>query len=468
MGFQQGLSGLNVSSKNLDVIGNNVSNANTVGFKQAQAQFADVYTAAQGGTTTPAIGIGATVAAVAQQFGQGNVSTTSNPLDMAISGQGFFQMDVNGEIRYTRNGQFQLDKNGFIVSSQGHKVTGYKADPLTGKISTGSTGPLQLPTKAITPSPTTKSVIGLNLDSREVPPRVSEFDPGDPESYNRSTAMTIFDTLGNEHALNMYFQKVDAPVNTWRTYVTVDNLPANSGPAPAEGAAPAATAAAAEGATAEAETAEGAPAAAGGEAGNATPAEAAPPPKATLIGNLTFNSVGALASTDPASTPLGILSIPGGIVYANGSSTPQEMTMDFNTSTQFGAQFGVTNLSQNGYTSGQLNGFSTSGDGTVLGRYSNGQSMALGQIVLANFSNPQGLQSLGNNEWSISSASGQPLVGKPGTASLGVIQSGAVEDSNVDLTAELVNMILAQRVYQANAQTIKAQDSILQTITNIR
>ena len=447
MGFQQGLSGLNVAAKNLDVIGNNVSNANTVGFKQSQAQFADVYTAAQGGTSSPAIGIGTKVATVAQQFSQGNVSITSNPLDMAVSGRGFFQLDDNGATKYSRNGQFQLNKDGFIVTSQGHKLTGYLANPQTGVVSTGSTGPLQLPTQAITPNATSKSEIGLNLDSRETAPRVSVFNPTDPESYNRSTAMTVFDTLGNEHVLNMYFQKAPTPVNTWNTYVTVDNLPANSGAAAAgaEGSA-AAPAPAAEGA------APGAPVT----------------PTGTLLGTLTFNSTGGLASTNPASTPLGIMNIPGGIVFANGSTTPQQMTMDFNMSTQFGAPFGVTALNQNGYTSGQLNGFSTSGDGTIQGRYTNGQTKALGQVVLANFANEQGLQALGNNEWGISAASGQPLVGQPGTASLGVLQSGAVEDSNVDLTAELVNMIMAQRVYQANAQTIKAQDSILQTITNIR
>lgn len=449
MGFQQGLSGLNGAAKNLDVIGNNVSNANTVGFKQSQAQFSDVYTSTKGGANT-AVGIGSKVAAVAQQFGQGNVSITSNPLDIAISGQGFFQMENNGAIVYGRNGQFQTNKDGFIVTSQGHMLRGYKADPITGVVETGTTGPLQLPTRAINPNPTTKSEVGLNLDSREIAPPVKIFNPVDSGSYNRSTAMTIFDTLGNEHILNMYFQKVDTPLNTWNTYVTVDNKPANT-----LGAAPAGAA--------------GAPAAGVPAAGTPPAAGAAPAaPTGTLLGTLTFNSTGALASTNPASTPLGILNIAGGIVFDNGSTTPQEMSMDFNMSSQFGAPFGVTSLTQNGYTSGQLSGFNTSADGTIQGRYTNGQTKALGRIVLANFANEQGLQSLGNNEWGMSAASGQPLIGTPGTSSLGVLQSGAVEDSNVDLTAELVNMIMAQRVYQANAQTIKAQDTILQTITNIR
>ena len=423
MSFQQGLSGLNAAAKNLDTIGNNVANANTVGFKGSQAQFADVYANAQGGSTGSAIGIGVKVAAVAQQFGQGGVTSTGNPLDMAISGQGFFQLENNGAIAYSRNGQFQMDKNGYIVNAQGHKLSGYPVNPLTGIIATGSTGALQLPTGAISPMPTTTSQVGLNLDSRAIVPPTLGFNPTDPTSYNNSTALTIYDSLGNNHIATLYFQKAVAPVNTWNAYMTVDNLP--------------------------------------------TDGVATVPPSGTSLGTLTFSSTGLL--TAPVGPPLGRISVPaGGVVYANGSTTPQPMTMDFSSSTQFGAVFGVTTLNQNGYTSGQLNGFSTSSDGTIVGRYTNGQSQALGQILLVNFTNPQGLQPLGKNEWSSTSASGQPLSGVPGSSSLGILQSGATEDSNVDLTAELVNMITAQRVYQANAQTIKAQDTIMQTITNLR
>ncbi len=423
MGFQQGLSGLNAAAKNLDVIGNNVANANTVGFKQSQAQFADVYANAQGGSTGAAVGIGVKVATIAQQFGQGNITATGNPLDMAISGQGFYQLDNNGAIAYSRNGQFQMDQNGFIVNSQGHKLTGYPVNTLTGVIATGSAGPLQLPTAAIQPLPTTTSLVGLNLDSRDTVPATAVFNPTDPTSYNSSTAMTIYDSLGNNHIATFYFQKAAAPVNTWNAFMTVDNLPTNG--------------------------------------------VATVPPTGTSLGTLTFSATGLL--TAPAGPPLGVIAVPaGGIVYANGSTTPQPMTMDFSTSTQFGAPFGVTTLNQNGYTSGLLNGFSTSADGTIVGRYTNGKSQPLGQVLLVNFANPQGLQPLGNNEWSSTGTSGQPLVGVPGTSSLGILQSGATEDSNVDLTAELVNMITAQRVYQANAQTIKAQDTIMQTITNLR
>jgi len=420
MGFQQGLSGLNAAAKSLDVIGNNVANASTVGFKQSQAQFADVYASVVGGSDLAA-GIGTKVATVAQQFGQGNVSTTNNPLDIAINGQGFYQMDNNGAITYSRNGQFQLDKDGFVVNVQGHKLTGFAANPVTGDISLGSSAPLQIPTQSLTPLPTSTSSVGVNLDSRLLVPATAVFSPTDSTSFNSSTALTIFDSLGNSHIATQYFVK-SATENSWDVHMTVDDL--------------------------------------GLDGTAATPAN-------TLLGTsptLAFNSNGTLNT--PAT---GEVTVPaGGIVYATGSTTPQPLTFNFLSSTQFGANFAVNKLAQNGFTSGQLSGFSTSANGTILGRYTNGQSQALGQILLANFANTQGLQPLGNNEWGASASSGPPLVGTPGSSSFGVVQSSAVEDSNVDLTAELVNLIVAQRVYQANAQTIKAQDSVLQTITNLR
>ena len=419
MGFQQGLSGLNAAAQNLDVIGNNVANASTVGFKQSQTQFADVYASTMGGSGGLAAGIGTKVSTVAQQFGQGNISVTNNPLDIAISGQGFYQLDNNGAIAYSRNGQFQLDKNGFIVNAQGHKLTGFAANPVTGAISLGSSAPLQVSTQALTPLPSSKSSVGVNLDSRMLVPTTATFSPTDSSSYTSSTALTLYDSLGNSHIATTYFVK-DATVNTWDVHMTVDGFGLD------------------------------------GTAATATN---------TLLGTsptLTFNTTGALIT--PAT---GAVTVPG-IVYATGSTTPQPLTFNFLSSTQFGAAFAVNQLTQNGYTSGQLSGFNTSADGTIVGRYTNGQSKALGQILLANFANPQGLQPLGNNEWSSSASSGSVLIGTPGTSSLGVVQSSAVEDSNVDLTAELVNMIMAQRVYQANAQTIKTEDAMMQTITNLR
>jgi flagellar hook protein FlgE len=405
MGFEQGLSGLDAAATNLDIIGNNIANANTVGFKASQAEFADVYANALGGTTGNAVGIGVKVASVAQQFGQGNITVTSNPLDMAINGQGFFQLNDGGSMVYSRNGQFQLDQNGYIVNAQGNKLMGYAVDPKTGLISQGNIVPLQLSNQELPPQVTSTAQIGLNLNAADTPPTTTTFSPSDPTSYNNSTSMTIYDSLGVSHIVNLYFQMAPSPaVNTWNAYMTVDGLPATG----------------------------------------------------TSLGTVSFDSTGAL--TTPASP--GVVNTT--ITYPNG--TTQNVGLNFSATTQYGSPFAVNSLTQNGYATGQLSGFSTSSDGTIVGNYTNGQTKPLGQILLANFSNAQGLQPIGNNDWSPSASSGQALLSAPGTSGLGVLQSGAVESSNVDLTGELVNLITAQRVYQANAQTIKAQDTILQTL----
>lgn len=539
MSFQQGLSGLNSSSKQLDAIGNNVANASTVGFKQSQAQFADLYAASLSGGGAVQIGTGVKVAAVAQQFTQGNITNTNNSMDTAISGQGFFRMiDQNGAILYSRNGQFQVDKNGFIVNNQGHQVSGYLPNA-AGVISTAQPAPLQISAADLVPRQTSNLAaggvpvgVGLNLDARATFPTglsqgkvagsavagltidatndqmtvtvdgtlsgtvaipnavyttaaslasavqtavnadaalvaagksvtvsadaatgiltitsnsagtasaiavanvgadttvanllgaapvttagAGTFNPLDPATYNSSTSLTVYDSLGASHIASLYFQKTAA--NTWNSYLTVDGamLPATG----------------------------------------------------TALTMLTFNTLGQL--TAPAAVPPLALGQVTSASFTPTGAAAQTLTFDFSQSSQYGGNFGVNTLTQDGYTSGRLNGFSTSSDGTILGRYSNGQSRALGQMLLANFTNPQGLQPMGNNEWVETSASGGPLVGVPGSSSLGLLQASAVEDSNVDLTAELVNMITAQRVYQANAQTIKAQDQILQTLVNLR
>ncbi|MDD5241549.1 MAG: flagellar hook protein FlgE [Sulfuricella sp.] len=409
MGFQQGLSGLNGASKSLDVIGNNVANAGTAGFKGAQAQFADVFAASLNGSGGTLIGIGTKLAAAPQQFTQGNITTSSNPLDVAINGNGFFRMSSNGVASYTRNGQFQMDKNGYIVNSAGMHLTGYDVDA-AGNISATNPVDIQLTAakQSVIPSPTTKVGAGVNLDSRDTVP-VPVFNPNDSTSFNKSTPVNVYDSLGNSHVLLTYYVK-DAVPNTWNVYATVDGASVTVLPA--------------------------------------------------KVGQVTFNSSGMLTTA----MPLGPMSV----ALANGAATPQLIDLNLTGTTQFGADFSINSLSQDGFTSGNLAGFNISADGTILGRYTNGQSRVLGQVILANFTNPQGLQSLGNNQWAETSESGPVLIGAAGTGKFGLMQSGATEDSNVDLTAELVNMITAQRIYQANAQTIKTQDSIMQTIVNLR
>ena len=426
MGFQTGLSGLNAASKNLDVIGNNVANSATVGFKASQAQFADVFASSLSGGGATEVGIGTKLANVAQQFTQGNITATNNPLDLAINGKGFFRLSNNGAITYTRNGQFELDKNNYIVTSGGNRLTGYQADA-TGAI-TGALGDLQLNTADINPAITTTIDIGANLDSRvtaPVAPLVAgtltgtppNYNAPDPASYNSSTSLSIYDSLGNPHTATYYFVRDSAAPSTWHVLMTVDNGVNDSG-------------------------------------------------AITAVTDLTFDTSGNLIA--PAGPPLG--QVTGiNIAWTDTSIvTPQPLTFNFLGTTQFGSAFGVSKLSQDGYTAGHLAGFAIGSDGTIQGRYTNGQSRTLGQVAMANFANPQGLQQLGDNQWAESSTSGAPLVGQPGTASLGVLQSSSVEESNVDLTQELVNMIVAQRAYQANAQTIKTQDQIQQTLVNLR
>ena len=405
MSFEQALSGLNAASQNLDAIGNNVANANTIGFKEGRAEFADVFAAslASGGTQ---IGIGTRLSAVSPQFTQGNITTTGNPMDVAINGQGFFRMNTGGVASYSRDGEFSLDKSGFIVNSTGAQLTGYPANA-AGTISPSTPVPLQLSLQNIAPKATANASLSLNLDSRSTTPAAA-FSLTDPTTYNSSTALTVYDSEGNSHTLSLYFRTTAA--NTWSVYGAGDGTILNAGAA---------------------------------------------------IGTLTFGTSGTLAAN---------VTINPSIPMTNGAATPLTFAMLFpaSSTTQFGASFAVSNNSQDGYTTGQLAGFSIGSDGIVQGRYSNGQSRDQGQIALANFINPQGLVSLGGNQWAESAGSGQPLIGAPGTGSDGSLQAGAVESSNVDITTELVNMITAQRVYQANAETIKTEDQVQQTLMNLR
>ncbi|MCC7485357.1 MAG: flagellar hook protein FlgE [Burkholderiales bacterium] len=403
MSFQQGLSGLNAASRGLDVAGNNIANASTVGFKVARPEFADVFANSLAGTSTNAVGIGTQIAAVKAQVTQGNISVTSNPFDLAINGGGYFRMSENGTVSYTRNGQFGSDRDGYIVDSGARRLTGYPADA-AGAIVPSSPVEIRLSTTDIAPQTTTRASLGVNLDSRSAaPPPLPPFDTADVATFNSSTAMTVYDTLGNPHVMGLYFRKTAA--NAWDMYTNLD------------GGAP------------------GAPTA------------------------LAFSATGALTTAMPLAQSHAV---------ATGAASPLAFSLDLTGTSQYGSSFGVNSIFQDGYTSGRLTGVFVGSDGIVQGRYSNGQTRNLAQVVLANFINVQGLKPISDNQYAETPDSGAPLVGAPGTGSLGTLQASAVEESNVDLTAELVNLITLQRVYQANAQTIKTQDAVLQTLVNIR
>lgn len=423
MGFQHGLSGLKAASTNLDVVGNNIANVNVVGFKQSQAQFSDVFANSLGGAGSSQVGIGTQVSTIAQQFSQGNISNSDNPLDIAIVGGGFFRMSDNGAISYSRNGQFHLDSNGFLVNADNMNVTGFAANQ-TGQIIADAPRNLQLSTAELTPQATANFAAGVNLDSRAdapIPPATPPaFNAADPTTYASSTSGAIFDSLGNSHTLTLFFQKTATA--TWDAFATVD------------------------GAT-----------------------DPAGLPVGVTLGGLaslpmTFDTNGKLtAPAGPVTASVNLSTIAPSL----GATSPLDFSFDLTSSTQFGSNFGVNKLSQDGFTSGRLAGFNVSDDGTIKGNYTNGQNFTLGQIVLATFSNPNGLKPQGRNQLLETADSGLPLVGVPLSGTLGSLQSAAVEESNVDLTAELVNLITAQRVYQANAKTIETQDAVLQTLVNL-
>lgn len=693
MGFAQALSGLNGASKALEAIGNNISNSGTVGFKSSAAQFADVYATSLTGGGSSQVGIGVAVSKVQQTFSQGNITTSGNPLDIAINGGGMFRLNTNGSISYTRTGQFLLDKNGFIVNGGGKQLTGFAADPITGVIVPGNYVPLQMNNAPIPPVATTLSQVQANLDSRATPPSamthgataggtapgpipltisfgiddqfdinvdglgavtvtipsgtystigdlaiamedaintklsattasvtvtantagqlvvssasvgtfgsqgkgstvvlsptgydaasatpatntgfeilfaglpgrtngvdngtvwpaldpagaapvatsgVDNFNSTDTNSFTASTAQTIYDSLGNPHTLSLYFVKTAQP-GSWQMYSTIDNI---SAPAPGsvtgssvlgsppsslnisstntppnnvfdievDGAGPV-TVTIPDGPYASATLLANAintafqqfgvdvngnqvvvPATARLNAFNqlvissntvnvgstcVITAPAVDPTMTTVtalfgaqpntvaggpakVDTLLFKPDGSLVTTNPVSENFSL---------TTGATSPMVFTVDMKGSTQYGIGFGVNQLLQDGYTSGKISGLSVSADGTVQGNYSNGKSRNLGQLVLATFTNPNGLQSIGGNQWVETADSGQPIPGTPGSGSLGTVQSGAIEESNVDLTAELVSMITQQRAYQANAQTIKTIDQVLQTLVNLR
>ena len=423
MAFQHGLSGLNAASKNLDVIGNNIANSNTTGFKSSRAEFADLVASSMGAGGGANYGIGVEVAAVAQQFSQGNVTVTGNNLDVAINGNGFFKVQQpDGSSAYTRAGNFKLDKTGDLVTNGGAQVMGFRVDPATG-LSTSEAQPLSFPTGAPIQAKQTESIKAtLNLDARAkdsagdataTPPV-----PATPRS-TYGTSINVYDTQGVATPVNLYFMKTANP-NEWAVYNQLDDP------------------------------------------------TAVPPVTAISLGTIAFDENGKI---DPATATLTLTVSPTANPNA-GTAAPAvanfPVDIDMSGATQFGSKFAVADLSQDGYASGDLTSINISNDGMVMASYSNGVTRSEAQVALANFRNPQGLLAVGGNNWVESFDSGPAVLGKPGDGNFGALRSGALEDSNVDLTAELVNMMTAQRAYQANAQTIKTQDQVMSTLVNLR
>ncbi|RFU47505.1 flagellar hook protein FlgE [Paraburkholderia sp. DHOC27] len=510
MGYQQGLSGLSAASSDLDVIGNNIANSDTVGFKSGTAVFADMYANSVATAVNNQIGIGTQLAAVQQNFSQGTADETGQALDMFINGNGFFQMSENGSLTYSRNGVFQRNAAGQIENAQGALLMGYGVNA-DGTINTSKTVPLTLPNGNSAPAATTTWNASFNLDSQDalalgtptvdmagagtltnggatittasagsnndtyqinftsatqytvtdvtagttsaaqtytagqaitlgtgqqvtltgtaatgnqvvVTPTPVPFDASNPKSYTYNTQLTAYDSLGGSQTVNVYFAKTSSGV--WDVYA--------------------------------------------GVAGGTT----------EPIGQATFTTNGTMSNFQQAnvnpttgavtySSPTTPNAVSFTIPTTDGSGTPQTVTLNLSGSTQYGSSDGNTGLTQDGYASGQLSSYTVGNDGVITGNYTNGATVTLGQLVLANFNDPNGLVDLGNNEYAATGASGPPQIATPGSTNHGQVTGGEVEDSNVDLTSELVNLITAQRDYQANAQTIKTQQTVDQTLINL-
>jgi flagellar hook protein FlgE len=408
MSFRTALSGIAAATTDLAVTSNNIANVSTAGFKEGRAEFGDVYAASIFGTSRNTAGSGVRVTGITQQFTQGSVEFTNRNLDIAISGGGFFTLNDNGSTVYSRAGNFQLDRDGFVVNPTGARLQVFP--PLgtgsTASFETGRLQDLQLTTTDSAPNATAEVIVASNLPANGTPPVAAPFDPNDTNSFNHSTSITVYDSLGVAHVHTLYYVKT-ATANQWQLYNYIDG---------------------------------------------------------TAVGGaqtLQYDNQGAL--TAPAT---GLVTLPA--YTPTTGAAPVNLTLDLRASTQYGERFAINDLRQDGFTTGRLVGIEVSQQGVVFARYTNGVADPLGQVAMSTFPNQQGLQNLGDNLFSQTFESGDVRRGAAGTSDFGLIQSGALESSNVELTEQLVNMIVAQRNFQANAQMIQTTDQIQQTVINLR
>ena len=445
MSFNIALTGLAAAQKDLDVTANNIANVNTTGFKESRAEFADVYASSVFSSGKTKNGDGAQTTMVAQQFHQGSLKFTQNSLDLAITGEGYFAMSedlASQDYTYTRSGAFKLNKDNFVTDASGNFLQGFPVDPSTGNttsLSLSTASPIQIPDASGSPRHTSNIYSSMNLDSRAAQPTTTPFDQGDSTSYNSSTSTTIYDSLGEPHVVQLFFVKT-ATANQWQVYGTLDDVQFDT-----TGTTP------------------------------GTP---------TALATLQFTASGLPDVTAPANTfpDFDIASTAGtpgtglSSLLTNGAQFPNNITVNWsdeaNTAnkvpTQYASRFEVKALEQDGATVGRLAGIDIGTDGKVVASYSNGDTSFLGQVAMVRFSNSQGLSQVGGTAWKKSLTSGEPIPGEPGSGTLGTINSSALEQSNVNLTNELVDLISAQRNFQANSRALEVNSTLQQNILQIR
>ncbi|WP_242096637.1 MULTISPECIES: flagellar hook protein FlgE [unclassified Sphingomonas] len=419
MTFYTSLSGLQASQTEMSTISHNIANVATTGFKKSRTEFADVIASSLASDPTKQVGSGAVVKENRQQFSEGNLTTTSSSLDLTVSGDGFFAVKTNGTTpttAYTRNGSFRVDTDDNVVDAQGSYLQVYPVDSAGNVTAAGVDGltNLMLPETSGSAQATGSVALNVNLSSSAAAPSTA-FDRTKASTYNNSTATTVYDAGGNAMTMSSYYVR-DASTatdgsSTWSVYSYVGNQQLTQG-------------------------------------GSTNPVQ------------MTFDSTGKLtAPTAPASYDSFV---------PTGGTKSQTIALNLAGSTAIGSAFSVTARSQDGTSVGQLQGVTVDKSGIVTASFSNGDSKALGKVALANFTDPAGLRQVGTSYWTGTGLSGTPQLGAANEKGFGSLMSGTLEGSNVDITEELVDLISAQRNFQANAKALDTQNQISQTIFNIR
>lgn len=433
------LSGLQATSQDLNTISNNIANSNTVGFRGARTEFAAVFNNGNPG--------GVNVMGTSQNFSKAGAMTyTGRQLDMGIQGKGFFALSgTDGSLKYSRSGMFHQDALGYIVDPTGNHLQGFKADS-DGRLQLGNSGDLQVKTEPLKAKSTTKIDQVANLDSR-MTAITKPFDPQDPSTYQSSGTVAIYDSLGNEHVMTQYYRKINDTTNEWQVYhaidgKVVDNNYVKEKPASKD------------------------------ENGNPIAAIKGNPGTPTI---LLFNHDGTI-NTDEKQYPskqnidsgLAGPHINGSVILSNKGNGVADIIIncDYKNFTQFATDYNTSSLSQNGYTAGSFSKIQLDGDGRLYGIYTNGQKQLQGQVSLTDFNNANGLIPADNNTWVASAAAGSPKEGAPSSGTLGSVTGGYLENSNVDSTSEMVNLMSAQRNYQSNAKVLSVDSSMQQALMN--
>ncbi|WP_043759388.1 flagellar hook protein FlgE [Aeromonas taiwanensis] len=452
MSFNNALSGINAAQKDLNVTANNIANVNTTGFKESRAEFADVYANSIFVNAKTQVGNGVATGAVAQQFHQGALQFTNNALDLAIQGNGFFVTSdglSNLDRTYTRSGAFKLNENSYMVSNSGGYLQGYEinSDGTPKAVSINATKPIQIPDRAGEPVQTSKIEANFNLPSTASPltagntaADASKFDPTDSDTYSSSTSVVVYDSLGEPHTITQYFVKEADPADStqaanptaWRMYLYEGDKPIDI-------------------------------------AGGVATTMATGVSQAPLSARVTFDASGKMVTpTTPAVIKTEQLGAAGAGIITNGADGTQEIELKLGTVTQYASPFEVNKLTQDGSTVGRLTKVEITADGIVSATYSNATTVKVAMVAMAKFANSQGLTQVGDTSWRQSLLSGDALPGTPNSGTFGSIKSSALEQSNVDLTTELVDLITAQRNFQANSRSLEVNSSLQQSILQIR